>query len=84
MVGEAPLETEPLGSGRSGYPWIPLIWQLGFVLSRFAGFFCCVQAFGLNQPDVLIWLAAFSLAYAVGLVVPGAPGGLGVFETTSS
>ncbi len=82
VAGEAPLETEPLGSGRSGYPWIPLIWQLGFVLSRFAGFFCCVQAFGLNQPDVLIWLAAFSLAYAVGLVVPGAPGGLGVFETT--
>ena len=27
-------------------------------------------------------LAAFGLAYAVGLVVPGAPGGLGVFEAT--
>jgi uncharacterized membrane protein YbhN (UPF0104 family) len=26
------------------------------------------------------WLAGFSLAWTVGLVVPGAPGGLGVFE----
>ena len=81
-VGEAPLDGEPLGSGRRGYPWIPLVWQLGFVLTRFAGFFCCVQAFGLHQPNALLWLSAFSLAYAVGLVVPGAPGGLGVFETT--
>ena len=27
-------------------------------------------------------MAGFGLAYAVGLVVPGAPGGLGVFEAT--
>lgn len=33
-------------------------------------------------PAPNIWLAAFSMAYAAGLVVPGAPGGLGVFEAT--
>ena len=36
----------------------------------------------MAQPLPLQWLAAFGLAYAVGLVVPGAPGGLGVFEAT--
>jgi hypothetical protein len=27
-----------------------------------------------------VWLAGFALAWTAGLVVPGAPGGLGVFE----
>ena len=70
------------GSGRGGYPWLPLVWQLAFVICRFLGFYCSVLAFGLQQPDLLVWLAGFALAYAVGLVVPGAPGGLGVFEAT--
>lgn len=64
-----------------GYPLLPLIAQLVFVLARFAGFACCVLAFdqqlSLGWPS---WLAGFALAWTVGLVVPGAPGGLGVFE----
>ena len=56
--------------------------QLLFVFCRFAGFWCSVQAFGIQSPASFTWLAAFGLAYAVGLVVPGAPGGLGVFEAT--
>ena len=80
MAGDQPLEIE--GSGRSGYPWSPLVAELTFVVCRFSGFFCCVQAFNLAQPAPSQWLAAFGLAYAVGLVVPGAPGGLGVFEAT--
>ena len=80
MAGDQPLEIE--GSGRSGYPWSPLFAELTFVVCRFSGFFCCVQAFNLAQPAPSQWLAAFGLAYAVGLVVPGAPGGLGVFEAT--
>ena len=72
----------PLGSGRGGYPWSPLLWDLGFVSCRFVGFFCCVQAFRVEGALVGSWLAAFALAYSVGLVVPGAPGGLGVFEAT--
>ena len=80
MAGDQPLEIE--GSGRSGYPWSPLVAELTFVVCRFSGFFCCVQAFNLAQPAPSQWLAAFCLAYAIGLVVPGAPGGLGVFEAT--
>jgi uncharacterized membrane protein YbhN (UPF0104 family) len=64
-----------------GYPWPPLLAQLGFVLLRFAGFACCVQAFDLAFAIGWGgWLAGFALAWTAGLVVPGAPGGLGVFE----
>ena len=80
MAGDQPLEIE--GSGRSGYPWSPLAAELTFVMCRFSGFLCCVQAFNLAQPAPSQWLSAFGLSYAVGLVVPGAPGGLGVFEAT--
>ena len=75
-----------LGLGASGaslqrYPMVPLAGELAFVLVRFSGFACCVLAFDVapllpwNQ-----WLGGFALAWTLGLVVPGAPGGLGVFE----
>ena len=63
------------------YPWQPLLAQLAFVLLRFGGFYCCVWAFDLQGTvEPVTWLAGFALAWTVGLVVPGAPGGLGVFE----
>jgi len=65
-----------------GYPWPPLLAELAFVLLRFAGFACCVWAFDLQLSlPWTTWLSGFALAWTVGLVVPGAPGGLGVFET---
>ena len=73
---------QPAGSLQlPGYPWPPLLAELGFVLLRFAGFACCVQAFDLSFAlGWGGWLAGFALAWTAGLVVPGAPGGLGVFE----
>jgi len=77
----ATLDVDHLGSGRGGYPWGPLGLEMGFVLCRFAGFWCCVQTFDLGAvQSPWIWLAGFALAWTVGLVVPAAPGGLGVFE----
>ena len=78
----APLaEPEQYGSGRDGYPWIPLLAELLFVACRFSGFWACLQVFGLHQVlPITGWLAAFALAWTAGLVVPAAPGGLGVFE----
>jgi len=71
----------PPWQGR-GYPWPPLLAQLAFLLLRFGGFACCVQAFDLAYSlGWGGWLAGFALAWTAGLVVPGAPGGLGVFET---
>ena len=79
-AGSGPLQLS--GSSLDGGPWGPLLIELGFVLVRFSGFACCLMAFGMVSPPLNIWLAAFSMAYAAGLVVPGAPGGLGVFEAT--
>lgn len=64
-----------------GYPWPPLLSELAFVLLRFGGFYCCIRAFDLPLSlEAPAWLAGFALAWTAGLVVPGAPGGLGVFE----
>ncbi len=72
---------ERLGSGREVYPWMPLMAELVFIASRFSGFWCCIQVFGLTPVlPIGSWMAAFALAWATGLVVPAAPGGLGVFE----
>jgi uncharacterized membrane protein YbhN (UPF0104 family) len=66
----------------TSYPWQPLLAELGFVLLRFAGFACCVEAFELSfNLGWGAWLSGFALAWTAGLVVPAAPGGLGVFET---
>ena len=60
---------------------LPLLAELVFITSRFSGFWCCIQVFGLTPVlPIGSWMAAFALAWATGLVVPAAPGGLGVFE----
>ena len=75
-----PVSSSALGAG---YPLAPLLTQLAFVLLRFAGFACCVLAFDLQGTlSWPAWLAGFALAWTAGLLVPGAPGGLGVFEAT--
>ena len=74
-------DVEDISLQLPGYPWPPLLAELGFVLLRFAGFACCVQAFDLSfSLGWGGWLAGFAVAWTAGLVVPGAPGGLGVFE----
>jgi hypothetical protein len=62
-------------------PWRAFLLAVAFVLLRFCGFACCVMALDL-QPALGWggWLAGFALAWTAGLVVPGAPAGLGVFE----
>ncbi|MGB3311141.1 MAG: hypothetical protein WBG32_02470 [Nodosilinea sp.] len=63
------------------YPLKPLVGELGFVLLRGLGFGLVICAVSPLPPP--IWLpvvSLFSLAWLAGLVIPGAPGGLGVFE----
>ncbi len=66
------------------YPLRPLLGEVGFVALRSLGFVCTVAAL---QPLTLeitqSLIGAFSLAWLLGLVVPGAPGGIGVFEATA-
>ena len=66
------------------YPWLPLLGELGFVLLRGTGFvitWIALMPVTLTQVPVL--LSAFSFGWLMGLIVPGAPGGVGVFEATA-
>lgn len=66
------------------YPVKPLVGSLGFLSLRGLGFCLILLAFtnyNLNQLPML--LSAFSIAWVTSLVVPGAPGGIGVFEATA-
>ena len=64
------------------YPYKPLLVEIIFVLFRFFGFLCCINAFSIgsliSQSELI---SSFSLAWVIGLIVPAAPGGLGVFES---
>lgn len=73
-------ETPPL----EHYPVVALLGNLGFVLLRGIGFlltFAAISPLPLESGALLV--SAFSVAWLLGLVVPGAPGGLGVFEATT-
>ncbi|NJM20164.1 MAG: UPF0104 family protein [Richelia sp. SL_2_1] len=66
------------------YPLLPLLGELGFLLLRSAGFIFTLYAIApINLSQIPLIIGAFSFAWLLGLVVPGAPGGLGVFETTA-
>tara|TARA_B100000579_G_scaffold162499_1_gene131968 strand:- start:529 stop:1494 length:966 start_codon:yes stop_codon:yes gene_type:complete len=64
------------------FPYKPLFVEIIFVLFRFFGFLCCMSAFFtgsvISQGELI---SSFSLAWIIGLIVPAAPGGLGVFES---
>ena len=58
-----------------------LILEIGFVLSKFIGFYICLNTFYTsNTLNIIFLLVIFSLSWSLGLVVPTAPGGVGVFE----
>ena len=66
------------------YPLRPLLGELGFIVLRGTGFLLTLLALSpLEWRQIPLLLGAFSLAWLLGLVVPGAPGGLGVFEATA-
>ncbi|WP_017655303.1 lysylphosphatidylglycerol synthase transmembrane domain-containing protein [Fortiea contorta] len=66
------------------YPLRPLLGELAFLWLRSTGFILTFFALGpLHIHQIPLLLGAFSCAWLLGLVVPGAPGGLGVFEATA-
>jgi glycosyltransferase 2 family protein len=66
------------------YPLRPLLGELGFLGLRSTGFILTISALNsLNWSQIPLLLGAFSFAWLLGLVIPGAPGGLGVFEATA-
>jgi glycosyltransferase 2 family protein len=66
------------------YPLLPLLGETGFVLLRGIGFLLTLSALSPIAPtQIPLILSAFSFSWVLGLVVPGAPGGIGVFEATA-
>lgn len=66
------------------YPLRPLLGELGFMALRATGFILTMSALGsLNVNQIPLLLGAFSCSWLLGFVIPGAPGGLGVFEATA-
>ncbi len=65
----------------SFFPSGALFLEIGFVLSKFIGFYICLNTFYTsNTLNFIFLLVIFSLSWSIGLVVPAAPGGVGVFE----
>lgn len=85
------LKTKPSDKGGSEpalqlrrYPLLPLLGEAVFVLLRAAGFLLTLSALSPIAPDqVSTLVSGFSFAWLLGLLVPGAPGGIGVFEATA-
>ena len=65
----------------SFFPTRALLLEIGFILSKFIGFNICLNTFYINNTlNSIFLLVIFSLSWSLGLVVPTAPGGVGVFE----
>ena len=65
----------------SFFPIKALLLEIGFVLSKFIGFYICLNTFYTsNTLNFIYLLIIFSLSWSLGLLVPTAPSGLGVFE----
>ncbi len=65
----------------SFFPARAFLMEILFVLSKFIGFIICFYVVNLeNQYSIFYLLAIFCLSWAFGLIVPTAPGGVGVFE----
>ncbi len=76
------VEPDPLAL--TDYPIGGLLGEFGFVILRSLGFVAIVTAWTpVSTRHILPILSGFSGAWLLGLVVPGAPGGVGVFEATA-
>ena len=66
------------------YPLVPLIGEMCFIGLRGSGFLLTVIALTpVHFSQIPHLFGAFCFAFVLGLVVPGAPGGMGVFEATA-
>ena len=65
----------------SFFPLKAFIFEIGFVLSKFIGFLICFNAVNSSgKTDITFLFVGFCLSWSIGLIVPTAPGGVGVFE----
>ena len=64
------------------FPSRAFFMEIFFILFRFLGFWICLNSFSISDTLILFdWISIFSLAWVLGLIIPGAPGGVGIFES---
>ena len=68
---------------QSFFPIKSLLIEILFIFSKFIGFLICYNIFNGNDiQNNLVLFIVFCLSWSIGLIVPAAPGGLGVFEAS--
>jgi len=66
---------------KSSFPFKILSIEILFILFKFFGFILCFYIFNdLNNPQYIFIFTIFCLSWSLGLIIPAAPGGIGVFE----
>jgi len=66
---------------KSAFPFKILSIELLFILFKFFGFIFCFCIFNdLSNLDYPFIFTIFCLSWSIGLIIPAAPGGIGVFE----
>lgn len=66
------------------YLLMPLLGEFGFLALRGGGFLLTLVAIkSVTWQEIPLVFSAFCFAWLLGLIVPGAPGGIGVFEATA-
>ncbi len=77
-------EKTPSSFQMEHYPLIPLLGELGFLVLRSIGFVLTFLAVSSVTPQQIpLLFSTFGLAWLLGFIIPGAPGGIGVFEATA-
>ena len=67
----------------SFFPTQALLLEIGFILSKFIGFLICMNIVDSdNNYKILYLLVIFCISWSIGLVIPTAPSGVGVFEAS--
>jgi len=66
---------------KSSFPLKILSIEILFILFKFFGFIFCFYIFNeTSNQDYLSLFTIFCLSWSIGLIIPAAPGGIGVFE----
>ena len=66
---------------KSSFPYRILSIEILFVVFKFFGFIFCFYIFNeTSNLNYLLLLTIFCLSWSLGLIIPAAPGGIGVFE----
>ena len=75
------MKSDPTSSNSNLYPFTPLLLEIIFILLKFVSFWYCLKIFNIEDiVPIYNLLSFFSIAWSIGLVIPAAPGGVGIFE----